>query len=307
LQVNGRAIFIDTMRVRSIARRMQRTTRTVFLGLLLFAATPLCHALIMFQGLDKARAEKELGIVIKREYLGIGSATNEAGIAMEFPRRGKLENYISVHLNVYSEWPKDQPSGPLKNRRLISATLRPVSETSEKVQVYFTVDADCVGRTEISITVKGATPENFDGYSIRLNAKDFPPPQPPPPHQARTTNPIKMAQAKFTGGIGAVMTMDSTNKLPVIRDMMPNSPAAKADLRRNDIVLKINGTSTSGRSLKEVVADLRGVVGTTVTLTVQRGGTNLDCIVHRTSWENLHVEPPPLFDSDKLNPSIRKY
>jgi hypothetical protein len=281
---------------------MQRTSRIALVGLVLIATTSACHALIMLHGLSKAQAEKEFGIVMKREYTGSGPATNDAAISIEFARRGKLENFLSVNLDVYSELPENQPQGPTKYRRLVSATLEPLGGTPEKVRVFFTVDPEYLNRTIISIRVKRNNSTDPDGYTIQLDPRDFPAPQPAQSHQGlHTANPFKMAQAKFTGGIGAVMTIDATNKLPVIRDMMPNSPAAKADLRRNDIVLKINGTSTSGRSLKDVVDDLRGVVGTTVTLTVQRGGTNIDCIVHRTSWENLHVEPPPLFDSHKLN------
>jgi carboxyl-terminal processing protease len=49
-----------------------------------------------------------------------------------------------------------------------------------------------------------------------------------------------------------------------------NTPAAKADLRPEDMILAIDGVSTAGMSVNEAVDKIRGEKGTTVILTIGR-------------------------------------
>lgn len=52
-----------------------------------------------------------------------------------------------------------------------------------------------------------------------------------------------------------------------------NSPAARAGLQRGDRVLAINGESTSGKNASDVSRLVRGLSGSSVTLTVERAST----------------------------------
>jgi carboxyl-terminal processing protease len=72
-------------------------------------------------------------------------------------------------------------------------------------------------------------------------------------------------------GIGAQVTMNKDNQ-PVIVAPLEGSPAEKAGVKTGDIILAVDGKSTAGLSLTEVVLMIRGPAGTTVTLTVQREG-----------------------------------
>lgn len=72
-------------------------------------------------------------------------------------------------------------------------------------------------------------------------------------------------------GIGAQVNMNKNNQ-PVIVAPLENSPAQKAGLKTGDIILQINGKSTEGMSLTEVVLNIRGPAGTSVRLTVQHEG-----------------------------------
>ena len=72
-------------------------------------------------------------------------------------------------------------------------------------------------------------------------------------------------------GIGAQVNTNQDNQ-PVIVAPLENSPAAKAGIKTDDIILAINGKSTVGMSLTEVVLNIRGPAGTSVTLTIQRDG-----------------------------------
>lgn len=69
-------------------------------------------------------------------------------------------------------------------------------------------------------------------------------------------------------GIGAKIFMRSG--LPVIFDTKLNSPALKDDLRYGDMILKINGEETRGKTKKEITALLEGEEGTAVQLALQR-------------------------------------
>ncbi len=74
-------------------------------------------------------------------------------------------------------------------------------------------------------------------------------------------------------GVGVQLRQDTTSKQFVITSTVPSSPAEKAGLRRNDIILTVNGTSLQGKSLDDATKLISGNAGTTVTLTIQRAGT----------------------------------
>jgi carboxyl-terminal processing protease len=74
-------------------------------------------------------------------------------------------------------------------------------------------------------------------------------------------------------GIGAQVTLNK-DKQPVILAPLDNSPAEKAGIKTGDIILAVDGKSTAGLSLTEVVLMRRGPAGTTVKLTVQHEGEN---------------------------------
>lgn len=77
-------------------------------------------------------------------------------------------------------------------------------------------------------------------------------------------------QGKF-GGIGAFVSTNEQGQI-VIVSPIDGTPAARADLRADDILLEVDGTSLSGMKLTEAVNRIRGPVGTEVTLTVLRPG-----------------------------------
>lgn len=84
----------------------------------------------------------------------------------------------------------------------------------------------------------------------------------------------KLFQSDLEGsfeGIGAQVNMNKSNQ-PVIVAPLENSPAQKAGIKTGDIILEVDGKSTEGMSLVEVVLNIRGPAGTTVKLTVQHEG-----------------------------------
>lgn len=74
--------------------------------------------------------------------------------------------------------------------------------------------------------------------------------------------------SSFTG-IGAEV-QKSGSQIKIISPI-DGTPAKKAGLRANDVILKINGKKLSGYSLSKAVSLIRGKKGTKVTLTIKRG------------------------------------
>jgi len=73
-------------------------------------------------------------------------------------------------------------------------------------------------------------------------------------------------------GIGARVDWDE--ELDTVRIVEPfaDQPAARAGLKRDDLILAVDGESIVGTSLNEALRKIRGPKGTTVTLTVERAG-----------------------------------
>jgi carboxyl-terminal processing protease len=72
-------------------------------------------------------------------------------------------------------------------------------------------------------------------------------------------------------GIGAAVRIDESGRL-IIAEPFNGQPAAKAGLKRGDIITKVDGTIIQGMSLIEAISLIRGPAGTTVVLTIVREG-----------------------------------
>ena len=75
------------------------------------------------------------------------------------------------------------------------------------------------------------------------------------------------------GGIGS--SVDLREGFPTLVEPVAGSPAERAGLQRGDQIVEIDGQSTDGWSIDEVVDALRGPVGESVTLRIRRDGVAL--------------------------------
>lgn len=90
------------------------------------------------------------------------------------------------------------------------------------------------------------------------------------------------------GGIGAEIGI--RNDQPTIVRVLADNPAMKAGVMAGDVVLSINGKSFTDKSSTEVAESIRGEVGTTVKLTVLRGGEQKEFTITRASVTNPSVQ-----------------
>ncbi|HUC90209.1 MAG TPA: S41 family peptidase [Patescibacteria group bacterium] len=106
---------------------------------------------------------------------------------------------------------------------------------------------------------KGMAESTGDPYTAYFNAKE-----------AKDFN--DQLQGTFSG-IGAELGKDSQGNLVVVSPI-DGFPASKAGLRAQDVIVSIDGTTTSGMSVDDAVNKIRGKKGTDVTLRVARNKTD---------------------------------
>jgi len=74
------------------------------------------------------------------------------------------------------------------------------------------------------------------------------------------------------GGIGAELGTNASSGAVVVISALAGTPALKAGLKPEDAIVAVNGTSTTGMNVDDVVHLVRGPEGTTVTLSIFRQG-----------------------------------
>ena len=86
----------------------------------------------------------------------------------------------------------------------------------------------------------------------------------------------QMLNASF-GGIGSLITYNQKLKRSMIAEPFEGTPAAKVGLKAGDILMEIDGKDLAGKNNQEVSQMLRGAIGTSFKLKVERpdekGGT----------------------------------
>ncbi|MBI1858793.1 MAG: S41 family peptidase [Candidatus Melainabacteria bacterium] len=105
-----------------------------------------------------------------------------------------------------------------------------------------------------------------DRYTRFLSKKDF--------------EDEKQAINAKLSGIGIQIGLDKSQRLIVIAPI-ESTPAHKAGLRAGDEITEINGNPTKGISVEEAATQIKGPIGTKVTLTLLRGKENITKIIER--------------------------
>ncbi len=94
------------------------------------------------------------------------------------------------------------------------------------------------------------------------------------------------------GGVGALIGQDSIGAY--ISDPYEGTPSQKAGLRAGDRILKVDNKSVKGKSTSEISPLMKGTVGTTVTLTVERPFVKGEITVNLVR-DKIRLENVPYF------------
>ncbi len=82
-------------------------------------------------------------------------------------------------------------------------------------------------------------------------------------------------------GIGVHASRDSDTNGIYLFGIIPDSPAEKAGLKKGDIIIKSEGIEASEKNYYSMLDSIRGEAGTSVELTVKRGGETIEFSVER--------------------------
>lgn len=109
----------------------------------------------------------------------------------------------------------------------------------------------------------------------------------------RTYSEFNQDQGGQVQGIGALVnsanlddeeelctTMSATCKMEIVSPL-PGSPAEASDIRAGDFIITVDGVTTDGQTLDEVVSIVRGPAGSEVLLGIERGEERLEKLVVR--------------------------
>ena len=125
------------------------------------------------------------------------------------------------------------------------------SEVLEKIQNDYVEEID---QAEAMDSAINGLLQSLDPYSSYMNQKDF--------EDSQTES-----RGEF-GGLGIEVSMEAG----VVKVISPidDTPAARAGIKAGDYIVKIDGEQVRGKSLFEAVNLMRGLVGTSIELTIRR-------------------------------------
>ena len=155
--------------------------------------------------------------------------------------------YISCASGLYAQ-SKDAVDDTIRYLKLFSQAIEHVRDE------YVTEKSD---QELIEAAIAGML-SSLDPYSSYLNAKDF-------DHMQTDT------RGDF-GGLGIEVTLDQASKTIRVVSPISDTPADKAGIMSNDLIIEIDGDAVPGMTLDEAVDRMRGPIGESITLTIAREG-----------------------------------
>ena len=159
-----------------------------------------------------------------------------------------------------ASWRARHPRVPRRRRVTNSSDLALISEAWKAIQDNY-VDAKNLDDRDLAYgAIRGLTEAVGDsGHTSFLTADE-----------------AKAADQSLSGtfvGIGVQLDTDESNGA-VIRSVITGTPAEAAGLKRGDKITAVDGTSTDGQAIDDIVSRVRGPEGEPVTLTIVRDGAS---------------------------------
>jgi carboxyl-terminal processing protease len=113
----------------------------------------------------------------------------------------------------------------------------------------------------------------------------------------------QMIKGSF-GGIGSIIMYDQKLKRSVISEPFEGTPAAKSGLKAGDVLLEINGEDLVGKDNQKVSEMLRGEVGTSLKVKVNRPGLDGKYTPMEFTLMRESIQTKPILYSTVMEDSI---
>ena len=158
---------------------------------------------------------------------------------------------------------------------LSSQTIQKVNALTDMIDgVYYQADSVTDEQLQDGL-YKGLVDALDDPYSVYYTAEEI----------QELTESIS---GSFSG-IGAYVSLDETTGYPKIAGVITGSPAEAAGLLSDDLIVEVEGESMQGLDLDVAVSHIRGEEGTSVCLTIYRGGEYLEFEITRAVVDSVTV------------------
>jgi len=136
---------------------------------------------------------------------------------------------------------------------LAHPSRRQLDEVAALVEKHY---IRAIGRDSLSAAARRCFEGTLDRYTVYLDST--------------AAVELERQLAGRFGGIGAGVTSDSTTGVFRISSLQVDSPALRAGLQTGDTLVAVDGAVTRGHDFFDVIALIRGPVGSLVRLTIRR-------------------------------------
>ncbi|MCM1415857.1 MAG: S41 family peptidase [bacterium] len=157
-------------------------------------------------------------------------------------------------------------------------TEEKLSAIEDVIEKYYYQDADIDVEAMTEGMYAGMVNALGDPYSVYYTEEEW--------------NDLMQETEGIYYGIGAYLMIDQVTGFGKISGVIENTPAEEAGLRENDVLYQVDGVSTAGMELSEIVSYVKGEEGTKVHLTIYREGESdyLEVDVERRKIETPTVK-----------------
>jgi len=171
---------------------------------------------------------------------------------------GRIDLYKSVTTNLQNQYTL---TGELKNQYQ-GVDVNILWETWAKLEKEY-ISSDINGQNLVYGAVKGMVGSLDDPYTNFLTPED-------------TQGYLQSNQGIYEG-IGATLRQEGT--YVVIETVIDKSPAQKAELKSNDVILEVDKNDMENKTVFEVVTLIRGKEGTSVELKIWRQSSQKELVI----------------------------
>ncbi|WP_461218368.1 S41 family peptidase [Lapidilactobacillus salsurivasis] len=205
------------------------------------------------------------------------SNEGQLGQLLPKPQRPKRFTRLTYWVSVAVALILGVVGGAVFTMHQVSQRLAAVSETQQVNQVYHTIKANYFQKVSSKKLINGAISGMLDSLDDPFS-------------QYLTTEETSSLNDSISGsfqGIGA-QVRQGKEAIEIVAPIK-GSPAEKAGLKADDLILTIDGHSTAKMTVDQAVSKIRGKQGSTVKLAIKRGSDTFQVSLKRAAIDQATV------------------